>query len=116
MDHQPSRDRLLAPLSVSTGEASLEMLQAVERDGRALVAQRSNGWTCPYAIAASRAPGPSLLLLRSLNPAPLQPAGALNAVLCGSLCTAAECRTLLQCLTFQNPAFRAAMVTWTPKN
>jgi DNA primase len=111
-------DRLLAPLTASTGETSLETLQAVERNGQALVEQLPEGvlrrsaeqrldvalrgrgeqtsGTLPPAVAAVD-PGAATARRRAER-------RALRLFV-----HAADCRTLMQCLTFQDPACRVAM-------
>ncbi|WP_010316418.1 DNA primase [Synechococcus sp. CB0205] len=111
-------DRLLAPLTACTGEASLETLQAVERDGQALVEQLPDG-----VLRRSAEQRLEMALRRSGE----QESGTLpSAMAVAEPCSAtarrraerraltlfvhaAECRTLLQCLSFQDHACRAAM-------
>jgi DNA primase len=111
-------DRLLAPLRASTGEASLETLQAVERDGKALVEQLPDG------VLRRSAEQRLEMALRGNGD---HSAGALPpAVAMLELCAATarrraerralrlfvhapDCRELLQCLALQDPACRAAM-------
>jgi DNA primase len=111
-------DRLLAPLRASTGEASFETLQAVERDGQALVEQlpdgvlrRSAEQRLEMALRGSDEP----------NTGSLPPAGAVVESFAATarrraerralqlFVHAPECRELLQCLAFQDPACRTAM-------
>jgi DNA primase len=111
-------DRLLAPLAASTGEASLETLQAVERDGMALVEQLPDG------VLRRSAEQRLEQALRGSNEQDtgVIPTGFAAVVPCEASARrraerralrlfvhAPECRTLLHCLTFQDPACRAAM-------
>jgi DNA primase len=111
-------DRLLAPLRASNGEASLETLQAVERDGQALVEplpdgvlRRSAEQRLDMALRGSDEP----------NIGSLPPAGAVVEHCAATarrraerralrlFVHAPESRELLNCLTLQDPACRAAM-------
>jgi DNA primase len=110
--------RLLAPLSASTGDASLETLQALKRDGIALVEQLPDG------VLRRSAEQRLDLALRGSNE---QDAGVLpTAFAAVEPCDASarrraerralrlfvhapECRELLQCLPLQDRACRAAM-------
>ncbi|QCH15574.1 toprim domain-containing protein [Synechococcus sp. CB0101] len=111
-------DRLLAPLSASTGEASLETLQAVERNGQALVEQLPDG------VLRRSAEQRLEMALRSSGeqtPGTLPPAAAAAEPHTATARRRAErralrlfvhapdCRELLQCLTFQDPSCRSAM-------
>jgi DNA primase len=111
-------DRLLTPLRASTGEASIETLQAVERDGIALVEQLPDG------VLRRSAEQRLDLALRGRGE---QESGTLHSAIAVAEPFAAtarrraerraltlfvyapECRTLLQCLTLEDPACRAAM-------
>jgi DNA primase len=111
-------DRLLAPLIASNGKASLETLQAVERDGQALVEQ------LPEGVLRRSAEQRLEMALRGGGE---QETGTLPppvAVVDPSAATArrraerraltlfvhaVDCRTLLQCLSFQDHACLAAM-------
>ncbi|MCP9832164.1 hypothetical protein KBZ14_14825, partial [Synechococcus sp. HJ21-Hayes] len=111
-------DRLLAPLTASTGEASLETLQAVERDGMALVEQLPDGVLRRSAEqrldVALRGSGEQTFGTLPPAVAVVQPSAttarhraerrALRLFV-----HAPECRELLQCLAFQDHACRAAM-------
>jgi DNA primase len=111
-------DRLLAPVTASTGEASLETLQAVERDGRALVEQLPDG------VLRRSAEQWLDLALRARGeqesgtlhpPAVVGDPGAATARRRAErralrlFLHAPECRELLQCLKLRDPACRAAM-------
>jgi DNA primase len=114
-------DRLLAPLRASNGEASLETLQAVERDGQALVEQLPDGvLRCSAEQRLEQA-------LQGQSDQPItnkvntqRPAALLE--LCAAMgrqraehralrlfMHAAECRELLQCLAYRDPACRVAI-------
>jgi DNA primase len=111
-------DRLLAPLTASTGEASLETLQAVERNGQALVEQLPNG-----VLRRSAEQRLEMALRGSDEPntGSLPPAGAVVEFFAATarrraerralrlFVHAPECRELLQCLALRDPACRAAM-------
>jgi DNA primase len=111
-------DRLLAPLRASAGEVSLETLQAVERDGMALVEQLPNG-----VLRRSAEQRLEMALRGSDEPntGSLPPAGAVVESFAATarrraerralrlFVHAPECRELLLCLTLQDPACRAAM-------
>jgi DNA primase len=111
-------DRLLAPLTASTGEASLETLQAVERHGQALVEQLPDGVlrrTAEQRLdVALRGSGeqstgtvPSAVAVAEPCAATARRRAERRALTL--FVHAAECRSLLQCLTFRDPACRAAM-------
>jgi DNA primase len=111
-------DRLLAPLSESTGEASLETLQAVECDGQALVEQLPEGVLRRSAEqrldAALRGRGEQCIDTFPPAVAVVEPFAAIarrraERRALRLFVHAAECRSLLQCLTLQDPACRAAM-------
>jgi DNA primase len=111
-------DRLLAPLRASTGEASLETLQAVERDGKALVEQ------LPEGVLRRSAEQRLEMGLRGngdQGTGDLPPAVAVVEPCAATarrraerralrlFVHAPECRELLLCLALQDPACRAAM-------
>jgi len=111
-------DRLLAPLTASTGEASLETLQAVERDGRALVEQlpdgvlrRSAEQRLDLALRDSgeQSTGTFPSAIAVLEPFAATARRRAERRALRLFVYAAECRTLLQCLTFRDPACREAM-------
>jgi DNA primase len=111
-------DRLLAPLTASTGEASLETLQAVERDGRALVDQlpdgvlrRSAEQRLDLALRASgeQSTGTFPSAIAVLEPFAATARRRAERRALRLFVYAAECRALLQCLTFRDPACREAM-------
>jgi DNA primase len=114
-------DRLLAPLLSTAGEPALETLQAVEREGRALVEQLPDGVL--RRSAQQRLNGALQGTVTESGATNLQPQA--SPTLC-ELCTAtarqraehralrlfvhaAECRGLLRCLALQDPACRLAM-------
>jgi DNA primase len=111
-------DRLLAPLRASTGEATLETLQAVERDGKALMEQ------LPEGVLRRSAEQRLEMGLRGngdQGTGDLPPAFAVVEPCAGTdrrraerralrlFVHAPECRELLQCFTLQDPACRAAL-------
>ena len=111
-------DRRLAPLSISTGDLPLETLQAVELDGKALVEQLPDGvlrrsveQRLEMALSGSgdQATGalPPAVALAEPGGATARRRAERRAL--RLYVYAPECRTLLQCLSFQDPACRAAM-------
>ena len=114
-------DRLLAPLLSTAGEPALETLQAVEREGRALVEQLPDGVL--RRSAQQRLNGALQGTVTEPGATNRQPQA--SPTLC-ELCTATarqraehralrlfvhvpECRELLQCLALQDPASHLAM-------
>jgi len=111
-------DRLLAPLTASTGEASLETLQAVERDGQALVEQlpdgvlrRSAEQRLDLALRGSDEQDTGVLPtgFAAVEPCDASARRRAERRVLRLFVHAPECRELLQCLTLQVPACRAAM-------
>jgi hypothetical protein len=111
-------DRVLAPLSMSTGEASLETLQAVERDGKTLVEQlpdgvlrRSAEQRLDLALRGSDEQGTGVLptAFAAVEPCDASVRRRAERRALRLFVHAPESRELLQCLTFQDPACRAAM-------
>jgi DNA primase len=111
-------DRVLAPLSMSTGEASLETLQAVERDGKTLVEQlpegvlrRSVEQRLEMALrgGGEQETGTLLPPVAVVDPSAATARRRAERRALRLFVHAPECRTLLHCLTFQDPACRAAM-------
>ncbi len=114
-------DRLLAPLTTSTGEPALETLQAVEQAGQALIEQLPDGvlrrsaeqsfngalqrtFTEPGATKLQPQATPSLHEPCSATARQRAEHRALRLFV-----HAAECRELLQCLALRDPACRLAM-------
>jgi hypothetical protein len=114
-------ERLLVPLTVlnSGCEIPLEILQAVERDGQALIKQLSDGVLRRTAeqrleqALQSQDPGqpnskpravPALLEAAAGNPRQRAERRVLRLYV-----HAPECRELLQCLSLQDPACRVAL-------
>jgi DNA primase len=114
-------DRLLAPLTASTGEASLETLQEAERDGIALVEQLPDGALRRSAeqrleqALQGQSDQPITNKVNTQRPvALLEPCAATGRQRAEHRALrlfmhAPECCELLQCLTFQHPAYRVAM-------
>jgi DNA primase len=111
-------DRLLAPLSVRPGDSPLEILQAIERDGQALVEQLPEGvlrrtaeQRLEQALAGngvSHSEGVSLLPgVLEVGVGTARQRAERRAL--RLFVHAAECRSLLQCIAFQDPACRVAM-------
>jgi hypothetical protein len=112
-------DRLLASLTSTAGEPPLEALQAVELEGNALIEQLPDGVLRRSAEQRME----QALQGRAGTPAELQLIAAPEVIDSRSSTArqraerrilrlfihAAEGRTLLQCLSLQNPACRVAM-------
>jgi DNA primase len=111
-------DRLLAPLYESTGEASLETLQAVERHGMALVEQlpdgvlrRSAEHRLDLALRLSDEQDTGVLPpgFTAVEPCDASARRRAERRALRLFVHAPDCRELLQCLTFQDPSCRSAM-------
>jgi hypothetical protein len=114
-------ERLLAPLNglKTGGEIRLEILQAVERDGQALIKQLSDGVLRRTAeqrleqALQSQDPGQPNPKPRAVpvlpEPSACSPRQRAERRVLRLYVHAPECRELLQCLSLQDPACRVAL-------